>query len=61
MILKLGFKTWKPGKLKIQVMLKNASIQTMELEFCYDEPPKPESPLDNIRQTEDYQQLLNNQ
>ncbi|NEP41979.1 MAG: hypothetical protein F6K18_08455 [Okeania sp. SIO2C2] len=29
-ILKLGSKTWKPGKLRIQVILKNASIQTME-------------------------------
>ncbi|NET45344.1 MAG: hypothetical protein F6K15_27180 [Okeania sp. SIO2B3] len=32
-ILKLGSKTWKPGKLRIQVILKNASIQTMEFEF----------------------------
>ncbi|MGD1711978.1 KGK domain-containing protein [Dapis sp. BLCC M172] len=60
-ILKLGSKTRKPGKLRIQVMLKNASIQTMEFEFCYDEPPQPESPLDDIREREDYQQLLNNQ
>ncbi|NEP80815.1 MAG: hypothetical protein F6K17_19050 [Okeania sp. SIO3C4] len=29
-ILKLGSKTWKPSKLRIQVILKNASIQTME-------------------------------
>ncbi len=42
-------------------MLQKASIQTMEFEFCYDEPPQPESPLDDIREREDYQQLLNNQ
>ena len=60
-ILKLGSKTWKPGKLRIKVMLQKASIQTMEFEFCYDEPPQPESPLDDIREREDYQQLLNNQ
>ncbi|MEM1169750.1 MAG: KGK domain-containing protein [Cyanobacteria bacterium P01_H01_bin.35] len=60
-MLKLGSKTWKPGKLRIQVMLQKASIQTMEFEFCYDEPPQPKSPLDDIREREDYQQLLNNQ
>ena len=60
-ILKLGSKTWKPGKLRIQIMLQKASIQTMEFEFCYYEPPQPESPLDDIRQREYYQQLSNNQ
>ena len=39
----------------------SSQVKLIKLEFCYDEPPQPESPLDDIRQREDYQQLLNNQ
>ncbi|BAU66459.1 hypothetical protein STA3757_38640 [Stanieria sp. NIES-3757] len=39
-ILKSGYKGWQKGKLKIKVVL----------EFEPDEPEKPESPLDDIRQ-----------
>ncbi|MEB3343076.1 KGK domain-containing protein [Okeania sp.] len=60
-ILKLGNSEWETGKAIINLTLKNASDVLVKLEFCYDEPPQPESPLDDIRQREDYQQLLNNQ
>ncbi len=39
----------------------SSQVEVIKLEFCYDEIPQPESPLDDIRQREDYQQLLNNQ
>ncbi|NES07897.1 MAG: hypothetical protein F6K22_36985 [Okeania sp. SIO2F4] len=63
-ILKLGNSEWQTGKLRINVMFRNdldLNVGVVKLEFCYGEPPQQESPLDDIRQREDYQQLLNNQ
>ena len=61
-IIKLGNYEWQIGKVRIHIMFRNASdVGVVKLEFCYDEPPQPESLLDDIRQREDYQQLLNNQ
>ena len=74
-LLKLGSSEWQTGKIRIHVMLTQSAnysnrqserswtsqVKVIKLEFCYDETLQPESPLDDIRQREDYQQLLNNQ
>jgi len=63
-IIKLGNYEWQIGKVRIHVMFSNASnldVEVIKLEFCYDKPPQSESPLDDIRQRKDYEQLLNNQ
>lgn len=60
-VLKLGNSEWQTGKMRIHVMVAGSSVRVIKLEFCYDEPPQPESPLDDIRQRENYQQLLNNE
>lgn len=68
-ILKLGNFEWQTGKVRIHVMVTQSShnrvssseVKVIKLEFCYDKPPQTESPLDNIQQTEDYQQLLNHE
>ncbi|NET29040.1 KGK domain-containing protein [Okeania sp. SIO1I7] len=60
-VLKLGNSEWQTGKMRIHVMVTGSSVRVIKLEFCYDEPPQQESPLDDIRQRENYQQLLNNQ
>lgn len=57
-LLKLGSSGWKAGKMRVNTRILNSTIQ-LELEFCYDEPTEPESPLDDIRQGEDYQKLVN--
>ncbi len=57
-LLKLGSSGWKIGKMRVNARILNSTIQ-LELEFCYDEPLEPESPLDDIRQGEDYQKLVN--
>ena len=62
-LLKLGSSQWQTGKLRIlalvQTSCRNQEVREVELEFCYDEPLEPESPLDDIRQGEDYQKLIN--
>lgn len=61
-ILKLGDSEWQTGKMRVHVMVINASdVRVIKLEFFYDKPPEAESPLDDIRQREDYQNLLNNE
>ncbi|NEO58788.1 MAG: hypothetical protein F6K54_40620 [Okeania sp. SIO3B5] len=60
-VLKLGDSEWQTGKMRIHVMVAGSSVRVIKLEFCYDEPLQQESPLDDIRQRENYQQLLNNQ
>ena len=60
-ILKIGSKGWQKGKLKIEV---NRSFQSGEtqisIKFCPDEPLEQKSPLDDIRQSEEYKKLSNN-
>ncbi|MEG4573480.1 KGK domain-containing protein [Microcoleus sp. N3A4] len=60
-ILKIGAKGWQEGKLKIEVNknLKSGKTQT-SIKFCPDEPLEPKSPLDDIRQSEEYKKLSNN-
>ncbi|WP_377478551.1 MAG: KGK domain-containing protein [Microcoleus anatoxicus] len=60
-ILKIGSKGWQKGKIKIEV---NEDLQLGEtqvcINFCADEPPEQKSPLDDIRQSEEYKKLLEN-
>jgi hypothetical protein len=60
-LLRIGAKGWQKGKLKIEV---NRSFQSGEaqtsIKFCPDEPLEPKSPLDDIRQSEEYKKLSNN-
>jgi len=60
-LLRIGAKGWQKGKLKREV---NRSFQSGEaqtsIKFCPDEPLEPKSPLDDIRQSEEYKKLSNN-
>ncbi|MEZ2319856.1 MAG: KGK domain-containing protein [Microcoleus sp.] len=60
-ILKIGSKGWQKGKLQIEL---NQTLQSWEtqvcIKFCPDEPPEQKSPLDDIRQSEEYKKLLEN-
>lgn len=60
-ILKIGSKGWQKGKLQIEL---NQTLQSWKtqvcIKFCPDEPPEPKSPLDDIRQSEAYKKLLEN-
>ncbi|WP_041623125.1 KGK domain-containing protein [Oscillatoria nigro-viridis] len=60
-VLKIGSNGWQKGKLKIEV---NEDLQLGEtqvcIKFCPDEPLEPKSPLDDIRQSEEYKKLSNN-
>jgi hypothetical protein len=60
-VLKIGSKGWQKGKLQIEVNknLQSGETQT-SIKFCPDEPPEPKSPLDDIRQSEEYKKLSNN-
>jgi len=55
-LLKIGSKGWEKGKVKIQVIYKHAI--KVSLEFSPDEPPQPESPLDDLRELPEYKQQL---
>ncbi len=60
-ILKIGSKGWQKGKLKIEVNRSFHSGQTQtSIKFCPDEPPEKKSPLDDIRQSEEYKKLIEN-
>ncbi|MEG4014397.1 MULTISPECIES: KGK domain-containing protein [unclassified Microcoleus] len=60
-ILKIGAKGWQKGKLKIEVNTSFQSGKTQtSIKFCPDEPLEPKSPLDDIRQSEEYKKLSNN-
>ncbi len=63
-ILKIGSKGWQKGKLQIEI---NGSLEyagkaqtSTSIKFFPDEPPKQKSPLDDIRQSEEYKKLSNN-
>jgi hypothetical protein len=60
-ILKIGSKGWQKGKLQIAI---NTNLQSgkpqVGIKFCPDEPLEPKSPLDDIRQSEEYKKLSNN-
>ncbi|MEG3844965.1 KGK domain-containing protein [Microcoleus sp. herbarium14] len=60
-ILKIGSKGWQKGKLQIEINQTLQSWQTQVcIKFCPDEPPEQKSPLDDIRQSEEYKKLLEN-
>jgi hypothetical protein len=60
-ILKIGSKGWQKGKLKIEVNRSFHSGQTQtSIKFCHEEPPEQKSPLDDLRQSEEYKKLSNN-
>jgi hypothetical protein len=60
-ILKIGAKGWQKGKLKIEVNKNFQSGKTQtSIKFCPDEPAKQKSPLDDIRESEEYKKLSNN-
>ncbi|MEG4840161.1 KGK domain-containing protein [Microcoleus sp. B9-D4] len=60
-ILKIGAKGWQKGKLKIEINKNFQSGETQtSIKFCPDEPLEPKSPLDDIRQSEEYKKLSNN-
>jgi len=57
--LKIGSKGWQKGKLRIQISYNyNGKPIEVHLEFSPDEPPQPESPLDDLRQLPEYKQQL---
>lgn len=60
-VLKIGSKGWQKGKVQIEVNknIKSGEAQT-SIKFCPDEPPEQKSPLDDIRQSEEYKKLLEN-
>ncbi|WP_265238702.1 KGK domain-containing protein [Lyngbya sp. CCAP 1446/10] len=60
-VLKIGSKGWEKGKVQIEVNknFKSGEAQT-SIKFCPDEPLEPKSPLDEIRQSEEYKKLSNN-
>jgi KGK domain len=60
-VLKIGSKGWEKGKVQIEVNknIKSGKTQT-SLKFCADEPLEQKSPLDDIRQSEEYKKLLEN-
>ena len=60
-VLKIGSKGWQKGKVQIEVNknIKSGEVQT-SIKFCPDEPLEPKSPLDDIRQSEEYKKLSNN-
>lgn len=60
-ILKIGAKGWQKGNLKIEVNKNFQSGKTQtSIKFCPDEPLEPKSPLDDIRESEEYKKLSNN-
>ena len=60
-ILKIGSKGWQKGKLQIEL---NQTLQSWQTQVCIkfspDEPLEQKSPLDDIRQSEEYKKLSNN-
>ncbi|MCC3409496.1 MULTISPECIES: KGK domain-containing protein [unclassified Microcoleus] len=62
-LLKIGSQAWQKGKLRVKAYLKfNFSSVEVQIscDFCPDEPAEPESILDDIRQSEEYKKLANN-
>jgi hypothetical protein len=57
--LKIGSKGWEKGKIRIKVSYEfENNIIRVRLEFSPDEPPQPESPLDDLRELPEYKQQL---
>ena len=60
-IIKIGSKGWQKGKVQIEVNKNIKSGEThTSIKFCADEPLEQKSPLDDIRQSEEYKKLLEN-
>lgn len=69
-LLRIGSQAWQEGKLRMQASIVYSSVAPKHrnnnavidicLEFCPDEPSEPKSPLDDIRQSEEYKKLTNN-
>ena len=61
-ILKIGSKGWQKGKLQIEINggLEYSGKTQTSIKFFPDEPAKQKSPLDDIRQSEEYKKLSNN-
>ncbi|HEY9892856.1 MAG TPA: KGK domain-containing protein, partial [Candidatus Sericytochromatia bacterium] len=57
--LKVGSKGWEKGKIRIKVSYEfENNIIRVRLEFSPDEPPQPESPLDDLRELPEYKQQI---
>lgn len=56
--LKIGSKGWKKGKVRSLVSLFPDDTIKVSLEFSSEEPPQPESPLDDLRELPEYKQQL---
>ncbi|MEG4466157.1 KGK domain-containing protein [Microcoleus sp. AT9_B5] len=62
-LLKIGSPSWQKGKLRIKASLNCTPYHVnikIDCEFCPDELAEPESILDDIRQSEEYKKLANN-
>jgi len=63
-ILKIGPQGWQKGKVRIKASLTFSEYGEVKVqitcEFCPDEPLEQKSPLDDIRQSEEYKKLSNN-
>ena len=63
-ILKIGSQGWQKGKVRIKASLTFSEYGEVKVqitcEFCPDQPLEQKSPLDDIRQSEEYKKLSNN-
>lgn len=71
-LLKVGFGGWQEGTVRVQARIVNSYYENYDpqkykkavidicIEFCPDQPTEPISPLDDIRQSEEYKKLSNN-
>ncbi|TAE05034.1 MAG: hypothetical protein EAZ96_06755 [Oscillatoriales cyanobacterium] len=75
-LLKVGFGGWQEGTVRVQgrvvdgyfendglnneLLKYNQPVIDICVEFCPDRPNEPISPLDDIRQSEEYKKLLEN-
>jgi hypothetical protein len=63
-VLKIGSQGWQKGKVRIKAYLTFSEYGEVKVqitcEFCPDEPLEQKSPLDDIRQSEEYKKLSNN-
>jgi hypothetical protein len=60
-LLRIGAKEWQKGKIIIKsyIEIENKVIKAqVDVEFSPDEPPKPESPLDDLRELPEYKQQI---
>lgn len=58
-LLIVGAKGWEKGKVRIKsyIEIENNIVKAqVDIEFSPDEPPKPESPLDDLRELPEYKQ-----